>query len=62
MKPQIQAGFERVALDLVRVLGRGGECVLLLLPGFDEVCAFAEVTDGVVTPDPNPRNLVNWCF
>ena len=21
-----------------------------------------EVTDGIGTPDPNPRNLVNWCF
>ena len=19
-------------------------------------------TDGIGTPDPNPRNLVNWCF
>ena len=20
------------------------------------------VTDGIGTPDPNPRNLPNWCF
>ena len=35
---------------------RGELCLFqrrLLLCGF---------TDGIGTPDPNPRNLVNWCF
>ena len=22
----------------------------------------SHATDGIGTPDPNPRNLVNWCF
>ena len=30
--------------------------------GTSQGCANGSVTDGIGTPDPNPRNLVNWCF
>ena len=34
--------------------------------GDDGAKALAEalkvITDGIGTPDPNPMNLVNWCF
>ena len=24
--------------------------------------SLSEITDGIGAPDPNPRDLVNWCF
>ena len=30
-------------------------------PGALPAC-IGEIADGIGSPDPNPRNLVNWCF
>ena len=27
-----------------------------------EASGVGDVTDGIGTPDPNPRNVVNWCL
>ena len=29
--------------------------------GVDPICPQPKHTDGIGTPDPDPRSLVNWC-
>eukprot|EP00929_Paragymnodinium_shiwhaense_P006097 TRINITY_DN10892_c0_g1_i2.p1 TRINITY_DN10892_c0_g1~~TRINITY_DN10892_c0_g1_i2.p1 ORF type:complete len:3538 (+),score=1283.55 TRINITY_DN10892_c0_g1_i2:605-10615(+) len=55
MKPQIVRGLEHVVLELVRVLGCGGEGILVFLPGIGEI---SEVFDVLAILEASPEEQV----
>ena len=50
VKPQLQKGFQQLVLELVRMLGCGGEGVLIFLPGINEISELFDVLEILEQP------------